>query len=603
MATPVLPTKEELEILRNQGFQEGDIIPGRGLLTPGGFIPSEEKTREEIAKGKIEEPIVIAGEEGRDVARKDQEFLREQITGVESQITELEKQKEAAMAREKTERDKREQEILALAEEEEEEDPEITRIKNEVATLEADLDTAISSLDNIRVSAADASSALIDSIRGSFDIRRQEMRDINERTLAQFRTFGIRQGTERFSPLTSIGILSFEERAGLARIVKLDTNEASLVADAQLAATQQDFALLHEKIGLIESRRAEKVKALKDLQKELAIKNEDIKLQNQKANREMATMNFINQGIIEPGELFNLLGGAIPVSEITSLLEDLETTQIRQREQADARIERLLPFVANLLTEDVDANLGIIQSFAQQNNIPVEPLLAELRQFEKSELRETLARQKDFLAVAKLEKDLEKAEDPLDRQLKLLKIADLQVNIAKKQQALEGTGNEIMIGGAIFTPKSDLMADGKKKVQTLESGLKLVDQVERLYYDALGGDFEVGPEARLSGIGRGITSFFGFNPKWTAYKNFLDSNRAPIAKGLKGEVGNLTEEEQKQALKSFPGATSSGQEATAAFENIRKQITDNFSTLGAFRGMPIFERLDFDDDINQFISE
>lgn len=146
-----------------------------------------------------------------------------------------------------------------------------------------------------------------------------------------------------------------------------------------------------------------------------------------------------------------------------------------------------------------------------------------------------------------------------------------------------------------FIASSDLTSDQAKKLDAIRVGEKLVDQIEDLYWSAVGGEFSedgtltgeyqgagAGVFSRVKGVGREIGQFAGLNQKQAIYENFLNSNRAPIAKGIKGESGNLAENEQKQALKAFPSAFASPEEAQAAFANIRQQMRDQKGLYGNF---------------------
>jgi hypothetical protein len=150
-----------------------------------------------------------------------------------------------------------------------------------------------------------------------------------------------------------------------------------------------------------------------------------------------------------------------------------------------------------------------------------------------------------------------------------------------KPITLPNIGGQDTVG--IFVPDAELTAEMKKKVNTVVSGTDLINKAEELYNEAVGSEysgFGSGVMSRIKGLTRWVGAIAGTNEKWKSYQNFLNSNRAPIAKGIKGEVGNLAENEQKNALKSFPGAFTSPYEAQVAFDAIRSQAQSNIRTLG-----------------------
>lgn len=171
-------------------------------------------------------------------------------------------------------------------------------------------------------------------------------------------------------------------------------------------------------------------------------------------------------------------------------------------------------------------------------------------------------------------------------------IASERVNraIALQKAAEEEAGDPPrVIDGGEFVARDDLTAQEQQKIQVYQTGIDLIDQIEKLYDEATGDEYEgLGQGAVAKGKGLVRISLGQFNPEWESYIRFLDSNRAPIAKGLKGEVGNLAEAEQKNALKSFPGRFTSPEAADKAFDEMRHQLRDGLDSLGEFASEPEF---------------
>ena len=402
MATPpILPTKEEIEILRRQGFKEGDVVPGKGLLSPVGFIPPEAtgeviETDKEVVE-KIDESskilATISGEPA--VLTPEQAALQEKIGGVEGQISELQKQKEAVEIIEATGgtvRSKEEIEAEGLARLEEEEgvaeetfalispdnkfqvvkasevtglidkgftfasskerdeaeaaglfptdeattvNPTVQAAQNEVNTATASLESAEADLEKIRVSANDATFALIESIKATYKSRKEEIRKIGERTLRQATTVGIRAGISRFSPLVATGIVDEVERQNLQQIARLDAEEASLIATAQLAQSQQNFEMFSNTVDRLEAKRTEKINVLKDLQTVVAEKDEQFREEERKFSNANSILNWVDQGVTDPSKIFGLVNfndegrqvNNILFSEITDITDTLPSAE------------------------------------------------------------------------------------------------------------------------------------------------------------------------------------------------------------------------------------------------------------------------------------
>lgn len=164
---------------------------------------------------------------------------------------------------------------------------------------------------------------------------------------------------------------------------------------------------------------------------------------------------------------------------------------------------------------------------------------------------------------------------------------ELELSYAKFNATQEETQTGAYdVFGNTFYSSSNLSATEKQKVNTIKTGIDLVSQVENLYYDAVGEEYSgtgSGIWSRIKGVSRVIGEYAGTNQKMKAYKNFLDSNRAAIAKGIKGEVGNLAYNEQANALKSFPNEFSSPYEASQAFSLIKQQMLDQISKYGSIQ--------------------
>ena len=272
---------------------------------------------------------------------------------------------------------------------------------------------------------------------------------------------------------------------------------------------------------------------------------------------------------------------------------------IFEREETEAFAQRLATNAFSALTTDPQANADFIQQLAIESGIPVGTLMAEINELQHSD-------QRDQLEILKLEADLANSTDPLKRRLLLAQISQAEANVAKTIQDTSGTTDVRQIGGVTYTPDPNLSQGQSDKIRVIETGLNFVDQAERLYSQAVGEEYKglgSGVLSRLKGITRFLGVTTGVNESFAIYERFLDSNRATIAKGIKGEVGNLAKDEQKNALKSFPGKFSSPKEADAAFDNIRSQMTNQLSALGTFNGTPQLGGLNLEDEFNQFITQ
>lgn len=196
-----------------------------------------------------------------------------------------------------------------------------------------------------------------------------------------------------------------------------------------------------------------------------------------------------------------------------------------------------------------------------------------------------LERRKMEAEIKRIESDNELAPDR--KNLLKAQIANAWADAAKAEsdanQTVTGGTPSTLTTGKIFTPNRKLSAQEQQLVSKTLIADKLVKHIESLYTAAVGNEytgFGAGTGGRLKGVTRTVGIATGTNPEFTSYINFVDSNLATIAKGLKGEVGALAEGDVKRARASFPTRFSSPQEASVAFQKLKEQIQDNLSVFG-----------------------
>jgi hypothetical protein len=223
--------------------------------------------------------------------------------GVISQVSDSQKRRDEINARiiqrqkeAEAERQKQEAEAEETAQFTQEEKDELGITKLEKTQEQKDLETNIEELnkqtkdvtDKLDIASAnmtDSQRALIDAIKGKFEVRRKQQEDINKRTLALQTTAGLRRGTAQFAPEIQTSILSAEESAGLQKISELDALEAETVADAELALSTENFKQLSEKLKRIDDVKKEKQEALNKLKQ---VQEEEQERMEEKIKENMA---------------------------------------------------------------------------------------------------------------------------------------------------------------------------------------------------------------------------------------------------------------------------------------------------------------------------
>ena len=315
--------------------------------------------------------------------------------------------------------------------------PEQTEAQKEQEELDKEFNTAIKEIETLRSSTRELNRQLLQGVKDRFAIRRTELKDANKRRQASLTQFGIRSGAFRRS-VSFGGALSAEERAGIQSLAKLDAQESALLIEAQIAANAQDFELLSEKIGAIESKRADQVAATKELN-EASIKQQELVLKQNKDARE---------------------------------------TEEALREEESFVIENTARTVLNSLTGDEETDSNIISGFAELEGVDANRLLNEILK------QDATKRKEDF--------DLRATE--LGITSTILSIEGKRLDNAKKdrelRQKLSRGGFEILdTKQALTTNRNIAKTDAFKAIRKGQDSLQFLIDFEEEFINQ-GGDLQ-----------------------------------------------------------------------------------------------------------------
>ena len=189
-----------------------------------------------------------------------------------------------------------------------------------------------------------ANQSLISSIQSIFARRKAEQIAFNKSLLAGTRVAGIRAGRQRFAPEIQQSILSAEETAGLQRLANLDAQELSLIAEANSANEDKQFALLNQKMTQIREARREKIALITQLHT-LALQEEQNLRERRREEREGITF---------------------------------------ERTEEQFQFESLAPAILSELTNDPETNDAIIEQIAKEQGITnITGLKSAILEFER----------------------------------------------------------------------------------------------------------------------------------------------------------------------------------------------------------------------------
>lgn len=302
-------------------------------------IVSSEDARDDIpgTKERLDQLSGVGDEvaEGEEVEKQGIIFTRDDagiitgmtwgtLPGVEEGEKTLEEMDPTERAFFETEKDK------------EEKDPNITALEGIITEWGDEITTLSGELDKIKISAEDASSDLIDSIKAKYDVRRQQMSDLYNRQKESTKVFGIRSGTSRYAPEMMKGVLSQVEATKIQELAVLDSEESSLIAQAKQDLSKEKWDMVVEQMDKIEKKRDEKIAKLEELNIAAAEANEKKAEATEKLKDTTSILALMNQGVNSMSDLFvalnydaegNLLDRNVSWDRIVEVSDDILKSQ------------------------------------------------------------------------------------------------------------------------------------------------------------------------------------------------------------------------------------------------------------------------------------
>lgn len=205
-------------------------------------------------------------------------------------------------------------------------------------TLSSQLDNSpetqseLTLLNNMKSNNDAASDATIQSIKDSYNTRAGTLAQANNSNERSAKNALLRSGALRYSPISSNGILSEQEKNDIQSLGDLQDKENQAVAAAQTAKSNQDYQLLGKNLDILEKVRTDKLALGKTINDSMMKENQDIRTRNQQGQRDSAVADLIQEGVTNPSELLSKLnatnpaGGAYSADEIGKTIKALSPT-------------------------------------------------------------------------------------------------------------------------------------------------------------------------------------------------------------------------------------------------------------------------------------
>ena len=222
-----------------------------------------------LAEAPMRPPSVVTSAPAREQVRRDQadlqaelERIKQSALTIQEQVRRLPEPTPLVPPQVKPQQQPPEQPLVPEA-------PEVPSFERERVFIEEraarEAEEVRRNFESLRASQTAANQGLMDQIRGSYDKQINEMREINRARQAAITQAGVRAGRARYAPEIEIQNISNEVAQGLGRIGELEAQKNNLIAQAQRASEDRDFALLSESMGAarqINERRDQEVRNL-----------------------------------------------------------------------------------------------------------------------------------------------------------------------------------------------------------------------------------------------------------------------------------------------------------------------------------------------------
>ncbi len=197
----------------------------------------------------------------------------------------------------------------------------------------------------------------INSLNRQLTERKSLMEDSFNRGIRGTETALQRSGISRYSPISAENFITMKEQEGINEISKLDQEYNSKVADINQALEANSMSLaaqLTQELGNIEEKA---LSLMKEQAKEATKINKEIRDRQIQSSRDQAVGDLMLQGISDPAEMINILGGDFTAEEIGKSIKNLTGAENEKKGSVDIqdyfvlKNEGMLPDFINQLPQ------------------------------------------------------------------------------------------------------------------------------------------------------------------------------------------------------------------------------------------------------------
>ena len=205
-------------------------------------------------------------------------------------------------------------------------------------------------LDSLMKQTDQATAREIKSIKAQYDVREQQLAEINRREQLSENTSLLLGGSSRYTSSAS-GISAGFARAGIMELAALDAEEASAISTAESARADKNYQLASKKLDYVEKLRKEKQDKASEIAKAVAEENKTMRENMIKQTKDNAIVELFANGVTDPIDLLNLLsfddngnptGSDITLEEIADTLKLIQPPDEFKNATADFKTYKIM---------------------------------------------------------------------------------------------------------------------------------------------------------------------------------------------------------------------------------------------------------------------
>lgn len=201
----------------------------------------------------------------------------------------------------------------------------------------------------------------IQGITAQWDARIADMKNINNRREQGLNTTGLRLGSKYTGGSGGVfgGIISEEERQGVARIGELEGAKQAAIAAAREAARTKNWEVFSIQLTAAEKAYTAKQEEVAALNKASAEQSKKVREQATQASRDGAIASLMEQGVVDPTKILDYLN----YDDQGHLIGDFTAKEVGDAVTSLAKAN-------GLSTDKLTGEVGNFYRLKQSNNLP-----------------------------------------------------------------------------------------------------------------------------------------------------------------------------------------------------------------------------------------